>query len=166
MNEEGGSMRICMVIRSAVAVATAGVLLSGCGASRQEMLDTFGLQLPACETENLRFSGSKMFGPQMTLSFTAPKSCADKYLTDHGVKLAHSTRWPYGETIVDGKVRPQARTPFPEGTMDELGLKVKPGRSYPMYTAFTTPKDPTFDLLVDEQGDRVNVYLVSVVLPD
>ncbi|MEV6957132.1 hypothetical protein [Streptomyces sp. NPDC051183] len=159
-------MRIRTVIRSAVAVATAGVLLSGCGASRQEVLDAFGLELPACETEDLRFSGSKMFGPEMTLSFTAPKACADQYLTDHGVDLAISTQWPYGETIVDGKKRTPAKTPFPADTMDELGLKVEPGRSYPMYTDFTTPKKPTFDLLVDERGDRVSVYLVSVTLPD
>lgn len=159
-------MHMRTVIRSAVASAAAGLLLSGCGASQQEMLDTFGLQLPACEPENLRFSGSKTFGPQMTLSFTASKSCADKYLTDHGVELAYSTSWPYGETIVDGKSIPPAKTPFPEDTMDELGLKLTPGRSYRMHTAFTTPKNPTFDLLVDEQGDRVSVYLVSVTLPN
>lgn len=159
-------MRIRTVIRSAVAVAMAGVLLAGCGASRQEVMDMVGLQLPDCETENLRYSGSKMFGGEMTLSFTASKSCADKYLTDHGVVLERSTLWPYGPTIVDGKVEPQAKTPFPEDVMDELGLKVEPGREYPMYTTFTTHKNPTFDLLVDERGDRVGVYLVFVTLPD
>ncbi|WP_327257248.1 hypothetical protein [Streptomyces sp. NBC_01244] len=53
-------MRIRTVIRPAVAVAMAGVLLAGCGASRQEVLDMFGLQLPACETENLRYSVAEL----------------------------------------------------------------------------------------------------------
>ncbi|MGZ9930719.1 hypothetical protein ACXNSR_12560 [Streptomyces sp. NC-S4] len=159
-------MRVNTVIRSVVAVAAAAVLLSGCGASRQEVLDTFGLQLPSCETEDLRFTGSKLFEPEMTLSFTASKSCADKYLTDHGVELAYAADWPYGETIMDGKRVEHEKTPFPEDVMDDLGLKVEPGRTYRKYTTFTTPEKPTFDLLVDERGDRVSVYLVSVVLPD
>ncbi|MFI8100572.1 hypothetical protein [Streptomyces sp. NPDC086023] len=146
------------------AAVLAAPLVTGCAAeSREDLLKAFALDLPACQTEILTFSGTTSWpDTRLATSFTVPKDCVDGYLKAHGVDLTNPVQWPaLAPSRIGDRIIPPTEPPFEDETMEQFGLELDPSAKYDMFLGFTTPKKAEFLVLLVPQGDRTAVYLES-----
>ncbi|MFE6100529.1 hypothetical protein ACFVQ4_11250 [Streptomyces laurentii] len=137
-------------------------LVSGCGASQEEVLKAFALELPDCEITDQTFSGTTgWLTSDLTMSFTASDDCVDRYLKDHDVDLADALNWPYpGTGTIGGKPVSPTDPPFRQDAMKKFDLKLNPKRTYPTYNSFRTPVNALFDVvLVSHDNGTTTVYM-------
>ncbi|MFE2549855.1 hypothetical protein ACFXGI_15095 [Streptomyces sp. NPDC059355] len=127
------------------------------------MLKAFRLELPPCETRDMTFSGqSSAPGIDLAMSFTAPKDCVEKYLTDHHVDRTNPIHWPdAGETVVGNRTLSPTRPPFDADHMKQFKLKLDPAGRYDVHVDFVTPKEAGFKVLLVPQGELTSVYMES-----
>ncbi|WP_417923566.1 hypothetical protein [Streptomyces ehimensis] len=146
------------------------VTLTGCGLvqddSLEDVLKAFDLQLPSCEIESKKYSGSALRSDEeLKLSFRAPKGCIEQFLQSHGENPADSFRWPFGGGTVNGEELSPTRPPFPDSTMNDMGWKLDPSRVYNCYLGFRTSNGGAFQVVVDPKGDKNTIYMVSTERP-
>ncbi len=128
------------------------------------MLDALHVELPSCAPEIHSFGQEDDFWPpaHMETHFTVPKACMDDYLRGYGVDLAKPwSTWPSGGYGQQGNVvTTPTDPPFTDSVMKQFGLKLDPGRTYPIHR-FTTSYGSQFEVLLDEQGGTTRAYMVT-----
>ncbi|MEW2249870.1 hypothetical protein AB0907_21310 [Streptomyces sp. NPDC006975] len=142
----------------------AGVLLAATGCahdSQGEVLQGFGLDMPACETERQTFSGTTSWpDSHLTMSFVAPKDCVERYLKDHGVDMASPQHWPApGTDRIGTTTFSPTEPPFENDAMKQFDLQLDPGKQYDIYTDFRSSREARFDVLLIPRGEKTEVYM-------
>ncbi|MER7518009.1 hypothetical protein [Streptomyces sp. NPDC126499] len=129
--------------------------------SQEEVLEGFGLELPACEIEDQTFSGTTSWpNSYLRMSFTAPKDCVERYLRDHDVDMASPQHWPAAGTDRIGSTTfSPTDPPFPDKAMKQFSLQLDPQKRYNIYTDFRSSRDAEFQVLLVPRGERTEVYM-------
>ncbi|MEV4434546.1 hypothetical protein [Streptomyces sp. NPDC049555] len=150
--------------------ALAALALTSCALVRddslEDVLKAFQLQLPQCEVDGTKYSGSAVRSEeQLSLSFRAPRDCVDGYLRSHGEDPTKPSHWPYGKGTMDGVELSPTRPPFSGDVAKDMGWRFDPGRTYDSYSFFETPNGARFKVVVDPTGDKQTVYMTSIASP-
>ncbi|MFB7473053.1 hypothetical protein [Kitasatospora sp. NPDC056184] len=161
-------------LSGAAVTALAVALLGGCAAADgdvqaspgspggkklERVLDTFGLALPNCQVEDLRFSGTAKRGEEkLALRFRAPQDCVQDFLKAQQADVSRPLHWTPGR---EKETNAAGLPPIPKSRTDKLGWTFNPAVEYEQYVDAETPNGSLFDILVEPGGPTAQVFMDS-----
>lgn len=132
--------------------------------SMDKVLTEFGLALPSCETEGLRWSGdSEGADRRLLLSFRVEKQCLNAYLRKYGADPGDGTEWSTKDSgsRVDSLPDDRSVPPMSETDLERFGLTSRPGTVWLTWD-FQLPGDITLLLTSEARGALEQVYVSTV----
>ncbi|MER5353769.1 hypothetical protein ABT093_25950 [Kitasatospora sp. NPDC002551] len=130
------------------------------GARKLEpVLNAFGLVLPDCRVEDLRFAGTARRGEErLALRFRAPHDCVQDFLKAQRADVARPLHWTPGR---ERETNDAGLPPILTSRTDELGWTFDPAVAYEEYVDTETPNGSLFLVLVGPGGPTDQVFMDS-----